>query len=208
VSGKLIVLEGVDGAGTTTQAARLGDAIRKHGMLAHVTREPSDGPVGKLIRQLLRGGVHSADQAMMTLLFAGDRLDHVTREIAPRLQSGTHVVCDRYVLSSEAYQTRFVDAEFVRQVNARARPADLTLLLDVDAEVAAQRRGARGGTPEMYEQARLQEAIVAHYRDAIPEAVAKRERLVRVDGSGTPDAVFAEIWRQVEICLGERGGTE
>jgi dTMP kinase len=205
MSGKLIVLEGVDGAGTTTQAARLGDAIRKRGLLAHVTREPSDGRVGKLIRQFLTGGVSSADQAMMALMFAADRLDHVTREIAPKLASGVHVVCDRYVLSSIAYQGCFVDPSFVRQINALARPADLTLLLDVGGEVAAARRGARGGTPEMYEQSRLQETIIEYYRSGIPNDVAQREHLVRIDGSRTVDEVFAALWREVESCLGLGG---
>lgn len=203
--GKFIVLEGVDGAGTTTQAARLGDQIRAHGMLAHVTREPSDGRVGKLIRQLLGGGVGSADQTMMALLFAADRLDHVAREIAPKLESGVHVVCDRYVLSSEAYQSRFVEPAFVRQANARARPADLTLLLDVDAAIAATRRGARGGAPEMYEQSRLQAEIVEHYRRGIPAELAAREHLVRIDGNGTIDEVFAACWRAIESCLGLGG---
>src|SRR5581483_1607017 len=146
-----------------------------------------------------------ADQVMMALLFAADRLDHVTREIAPRLESGVHVVCDRYVLSSEAYQSRFVEPAFVRQVNARARPADLTLLLDVDPAVAATRRGARGGTPEMYEQARLQEQIVEHYRNGIPAELAAREHLRRIDGNGSVEQVFAACWREIESCLGLGG---
>jgi dTMP kinase len=199
--GKLIVLEGVDGAGTTTQTQRLCDALRARGIVAHGTREPSDGPVGRLIRELLRGGIGSVSQDTMALLFAGDRLDHLTREIMPALQAGAIVVCDRYVLSSEAYQSRFVSSAFVRQVNAHARPADLTLLLDVDAQVAAARRGVRGGAAEMYDPLGLQEEIVAHYRTAIPAEVAAREHLVRIDGAQSPDQVFAAVWAQVESCL-------
>src|SRR4051794_5711725 len=104
-AGKLIVLEGIDGAGTTTQAQRLG----KHfGARVHVTREPSDGAAGILIRQILRGEYHPYDHTALALLFAADRLDHLKREIEPQLQKGVHVISDRYVISSLVYQSLFV----------------------------------------------------------------------------------------------------
>src|SRR5262245_15868735 len=128
-AGKLIVLEGIDGAGTTTQARRLGEFMASRGVPVHVTNEPSAGPVGREIRNILRGAHAPFDQGAMALLFAADRLDHLSREIVPHLEAGTHVVCDRYLLSSIVYQSRFVPPEFVWAANARARPADLTILL-------------------------------------------------------------------------------
>jgi dTMP kinase len=199
--GKLIVLEGVDGAGTTTQAARLGETLVTGGRAAIVTREPSTGPIGTLIRQFLVNGVQTVDQRAMALLFASDRLDHLRREIVPALEAGTHVICDRYVLSSLVYQSRFVEAEFVCRINEHARPADLTLCLDVDAEVAQSRRKARGSKREMYERLELQRKFVAHYRSGIPEAWRAREHFVTVDGARTPDEVFEEVHAHVESCL-------
>src|SRR4051812_35922446 len=100
--GRLIALEGVDGAGTTTQAQRLAVLL---GARAHVTREPSGGPLGQLLRQLLSGAHADLDPAAVALLFAADRLDHLSREVEPALARGQHVITDRYLLSSLAYQT-------------------------------------------------------------------------------------------------------
>src|SRR5690349_6199392 len=99
-SGLLIAVEGADGAGTTTQCRRLVDWLRASGREAHLTREPSTGPVGALIRQVLAGTHASFDPTALALLFAADRLDHIAREIAPARDRGAVVVTDRYVLSS------------------------------------------------------------------------------------------------------------
>src|SRR5438105_216358 len=112
--GKLIVLEGIDGAGTTTQAARLGLHLAAHQLPVHVTREPSDGPLGLEIRKILRGSHAPFDPSALALLFAADRMDHVARVVEPALARGVNVVSDRYQLSSYVYQGRFVDPEFVR----------------------------------------------------------------------------------------------
>jgi dTMP kinase len=198
------VLEGIDGAGTTTQAQRLGDALVGRDLDVLVTREPSDGPVGVTIRQLLANGVRDVDQHAMALLFAADRLVHLQREIVPALERGAHVICDRYVLSSYVYQSRFVGAELVWSINARARPADLTLYLDVSAEVAQARRKSRGGTQEMYELLQLQRSFVELYR-SMPHDAAEREHLAVVDGARPPDEVFDDVLARVESCLRQKG---
>jgi dTMP kinase len=200
-----IVLEGIDGAGTTTQAQRIGEALRARGLDVLVTREPSDGPVGQKIRQLLKSGAHEVDQLEMARLFAEDRLEHLAREIDPALAKGRPVVCDRYVLSSCVYQSRYVPTEQVWKLNERARAADLTLFVDVSAEVAQTRRHLRGGAAEMYEQLELQRFFVAQYR-ALPAWMLERERCVRVDGERSPDEVFADSMRHVESCLARRPG--
>ena len=102
--GKLIVLEGIDGSGTTTQARLLCEWLAGRGVAVHLTREPSDGPVGRLIREILHGAHAPVAGDTMALLFAADRVDHLSREVLPALDRGTHVVTDRYYHSSLAYQ--------------------------------------------------------------------------------------------------------
>src|SRR3954464_11602121 len=109
--GRFVVLEGIDGAGTTTQVARLAERLRKDGgQPVRVTREPSDGPIGSLVRQVLTGrivipGGRAPGGATMALLFAADRMDHVESDIEPFLGQGGIVVSDRYDASSLAYQS-------------------------------------------------------------------------------------------------------
>src|SRR5713101_5144548 len=97
--GRFIVLEGIDGAGTTTQAQLLSAELRRDGHLVLTTREPSDGPVGTLIRQALTGRLSLPERAgplsdeTLALLFAADRLDHLQAQILPALQRGEVVIC-------------------------------------------------------------------------------------------------------------------
>jgi dTMP kinase len=109
-AGRFVVLEGIDGSGTTTQVARLAERLRTMHVPVRATREPSDGPVGVLIRQVLTGrvivpGGRSPGWATMALLFAADRMDHVESEIAPFTAGGGVIVSDRYDASSLAYQS-------------------------------------------------------------------------------------------------------
>jgi dTMP kinase len=189
---KLIVLEGVDGAGTTTQAQRLA----RH-FAAHLTREPSDGPLGRELRAILRGERGVVDESAVALLFAADRLDHWHREIAPALQKGP-VISDRYVLSSLVYQAPVGEA-FVAAINARAPAPHLTILLDVEVAVAEKRRLSRGGPVERYDDRATQERLAGAYREA-----ARAHGAVIVDGNRDPDAVFADLVPLVQSCLDQR----
>ena len=159
----LVVLEGIDGSGTTTQARRLCDWIQRvRGESTHLTFEPSDGPVGKLIRRVLRGQDTLNDSAL-ALAFAADRCDHIAREILPMLQSETWVVSDRYLYSSLAYQSITKPLSWVRNVNRFVHPANLTIYLRVSSEVAARRRAKRGNNPELFEATDVQRRIVEQY---------------------------------------------
>lgn len=194
---RLIVLEGLDGAGTTTQARRLVDHLVARGGKAHLTREPSDGPIGVLIRQMLTGG-HAIEgqaiaQSTFGLLFAADRLDHLQREVEPQLAAGATVVSDRYYHSSLAYQGTGADRDWITLLNARARKPDLTLFLQVRPEVAAARRVAAGRVQELFEDLRMQEEVAAGYKATLSELAAQGERIETIDGEATPDEVFARI---------------
>ena len=201
MSGRLIVLEGLDGAGTTTQARRLVDDLNAHDRAAHLTREPSDGPVGKLIREMLGGG-HAIDgqklsQGTFGLLFAADRLDHIQREVDPALARGAIVVSDRWYHSSLAYQGTGADRDWIALLNARARRPELTIFLQVRPEVAAKRRADANRREELFEAIEMQREVDAGYRATIAELQAAGERIEIVDGEQSEDAVAAAIRRLV-----------
>jgi dTMP kinase len=194
---KLIVLEGLDGAGTTTQARRLADALAARGRTAHVTREPSDGPVGRLIREMLTGGHaitgQAISQATFGLLFAADRLDHVQREVEPALAAGHVVISDRWYHSSLAYQGTGAERDWIRVLNGRARTPDLTVFLRVRAAVAAERRVAAGRAQELFEDLPMQEKVAAGYDEVLAALAAAGEAIAILDGEQSLDAVTAAI---------------
>jgi dTMP kinase len=198
---RLIVIEGLDGAGTTTQVRRLVEHLNARGTRAHATREPSDGPVGRLIREMLTGGHAIAGQAISQstfgLLFAADRLDHLQREVEPALHAGTWVVSDRWYHSSLAYQGTGADRDWIAMLNARARKPDITVFLEVRPEVAAERRKAAGRVQELFEDIQMQREVDAGYRATIDELSAQGERIITIDGEQSEDDVFVEIVRAV-----------
>lgn len=189
-----IVLEGLDGAGTTTQSRLLSDLLRARGKTVHETREPSDGPIGVQIRQALtrrlvgRSGDRLAPETI-ALLFAADRIDHVREEVAPALDAGKIVVSDRYVHSSIAYQGSELPVEWVVEINQRARPADLVVYVEVPTEVCLQRIDARGER-ELFEKAEFLAAVAERYEDAFR---LRADPVVRVDGTRTIEEVHGAI---------------
>ena len=200
--GRLIVIEGLDGAGTTPQVKRLVEHLRAEGRSAHATREPSDGPVGRLIREMLTGGHALAggeklSQGTFGLLFAADRLDHMQREVEPQIQAGALVVSDRWYHSSLAYQGTGADRDWIAMLNGRARKPELTIFLQVRPEVAAERRAAAKRTQELFEDLRMQQEVDAGYKATIAELKAQGERIEVIDGEQTEDQVFAAILRLV-----------
>jgi dTMP kinase len=208
--GRLVVLEGIDGAGTTTQVARLAETLRTQRVLVRTTREPSDGPVGTLVRQVLTGrvvvpGGLAPGWATMALLFAADRMDHVESEIAPFIDQGGVVVSDRYDASSLAYQSVSSGAEsreaveWIRTLNRYVRRPELTIVLDLPPDVAADRRKMRGEAAQLYDQNEVQRALAAFYRDLAKHM--PNDRIVIVDAGGTVDDVHARVWAAYETSL-------
>jgi dTMP kinase len=191
---KLIAIEGVDGAGTTTQTRRLAEHFG-----LYQTREPSDGTIGRFLRRILRGEEGPVDETAVALLFAADRVEHVRHEINAQTLDA---ITDRYVLSSIVYQSLNLDRDFVVTINRHARPADLTILVDVDVEVAAQRRAERGGPQERYDDLKTQTLLVDAYRREI-QRLPDNSGII-VDGSGPADQVFTLLAERVRSCLDRR----
>ena len=218
--GYFIVVEGLDGSGLTTQTALLRDWFLAHGREAVATKEPSEGPAGAVVRWALtrrlgypphrqHGALHADSPGaweplgddVLALLYAADRLDHVRQEITPRLERGVTVVCDRYRLSSLAYQALGADAAWVAALNSRAPAPDLTIFLAVPVEVCAERMARRRGTVELYEETTKLRRIRANYDRLIAAAQAAGERVVIVDGSGTVEAVHAAVSTACQAAL-------
>lgn len=203
--GRLIVVEGLDGAGTTTQSRLLGERLATEGTKVHVTAEPSRGPVGALVRQVLTrrvvgsGSDAAFDPAALALLFAADRLDHHAVEIAPKLAEGIDVVCDRYTLSSLAYQGLATgDVAWVSAVNARAPAADVTVFLRARPAVALPRRRAASLDREIFEVDSFQRRVAQSYEHAIEQLRAAGQEVVEVDGEASVEAVARAVWTAVQ----------
>lgn len=214
--GLLIVLEGVDGAGTTTQSRRLQETLQDKGIEAHVTQEPSSGPVGMLLRLVLSGRVvvplagaaGPPSWSTLALMFAADRLDHLEAEVLPLLKNGVTVISDRYYHSSIAYQSctggsSAQDLQWIKEINSRARPPDLTIVLDVSPEVALDRRRTRAST-ELYDQMQLQRALCAFYREL--GRYIEREPIAYIDGNAAFEEVANAVFAQVEPLTRETRG--
>ena len=197
--GKFIAFEGGEGAGKSTQARLLADALTARGIACVVTREPGGTPGAEAIRGLLLGtsgeGWHPRAEA---LLFAAARSDHVERLIEPALAAGKWVICDRFVDSSRAYQGAaggLGDAEVMalHQVGSHGLLPDLTLLVEVSPGTAAARAAARdgdapdriGGRDAAY-HARVAQAFAGL-------ANADPARFSRIDGDDTANIVHQHV---------------
>ncbi len=188
-----ITLEGLDGSGGTTQVERLRAAwaARAPGREVVCTREPSPGPVGRLLRQALADV--TIGEGVLPYLFAADRRDHLDRVVLPGLARGAVVISDRYALSSLAYQSLAVGMDKVAALNAEFPAPDLTIVLDLPAADCLARIEARGGTRERFETLARLEEIAEAYEAAIAVSAAKGWRVARVSGDGTPDDVAARV---------------
>lgn len=194
MSGYFITLEGIDGAGTTTQAAKLATSLRNLGYEVHETYEPSGRYLGKLIREHLRT-TSTMDPKTLALLFAADRLDHYQNEILPALKAGKIVLCDRYRYSSYVYQGLDCDDNaWIMSINKHAVEEDLCILLELDASEAVKRVAARKGTEERYDTLPFQEKLARRYR----HISTTFRNCFSFDAIGEVDAIASQL---LDFCL-------
>jgi dTMP kinase len=193
----LIAFEGIDGSGKGTQAKLLARWIREKGYDVFLTKEPTDGAIGKLLRESLRTSCF--DARTEALLFAADRSEHL-REIMKKLHEGKVVITERYLYSSLAYQSvSGLEMSWLREINAFAPEADLVVYLDVEPEVALERISSRNSLrasvreKEHFERREFLEKVREVYL-----ALAKdSENFEVVDASGTINEVQASVRRRV-----------
>lgn len=205
--GKLIVLEGIDGSGKSTQTGPLAARLRELGVPCRSTQEPSGGPVGALLRQISSGRV-AADHRVTAALFTADRIDHLVNAVdglCAAVDQGISIVSDRYYFSSYAYQSVDVDMEWVIQANALCaqllRPT-LTVFLDVPVETALERIHKNRAVKEIFEhENRLRQTRALYFRAF--ERLKDTERVAVVDGSGSQEQVAQRIWAAVRPCFSE-----
>ena len=208
IRGHFVVLEGIDGSGTTTQVSRLAARYALEKLPAMTTAEPSAGPIGATIRQILSGrlvlqsvqGLVSPSWKSMALLFAADRQDHIEAEIAPNLEDGVAVLCDRYVYSSVIYQSVSSEVEgaeeWIRSVNRHAIRPDLVLYLKVDPAAALKRRMSRDRKTEIFDDPAFQQRLSEVY-DRLPELFPET-RVITIDGNRPADEVTAACWAEIQ----------
>ena len=202
--GALIVIEGIDGSGSTTQSELLLAWLQGAGVPATLTSEPSKGSIGGALRAHLGRQVELSGPEAEALAFAADRMDHVASEIVPALERGVTVVTDRYYLSSLAYQALSCDLAWLREINRFAIRPDLTVFLSVPVDVGMARFSGRAAR-ERFEEDRDELARIAgRYEAAIAALAADGEEVKVIDGTRSPGEIRAEIVRLAVSVLAPR----
>ncbi|MGJ3244861.1 MAG: dTMP kinase [Elainellaceae cyanobacterium] len=219
MKGKLIVFEGVEGCGKTTQIKRTEAWLLENPVVQHMrrrdfqrrvylTREPGGTGLGTRIRQILLGESGDSDQLGIDnqaelLLYAADRAQHVQKFLMPHLDQGAIILCDRYTDSTVAYQGygRGLNLQVIEQLNHIATgglESDLTLWLDLDAEIGLARTRNRG-VCDRIEQANL-EFHRRVQRGFATLADTHPNRIIRIDAQGTEQ----DVARQIQSVLEEK----
>ena len=197
--GKFITFEGCDGCGKSTQLRLLSEYLTKNGIAHIFTREPGGGKISEAIREILLNGKNTEmTDECEALLYAAARVQHLHDRVEPALCEGKLVVCDRYVDSSLAYQAyaRGLGVEFVGKINAFALekyPPDVTVFIDLTPEAAFKRKHGAD------ENDRLEQAGIAFHKKVYDGykrlAEEYSDRIVRVDGTKSPEGIFADVLR-------------
>ena len=194
-----IVLEGLDGCGTTTQTALLAEKLEKAGIQAVSTNEPTNLSIGRFIRSVLQKK-ESVDPFTLALLFSADRNEHVFGKngIVEHTEAGKMVICDRYLFSSLAYQSLFMDYETVADLNRYYPLPEYLFYIDLSPEECQERMAARGEEAELFERLELQRKIEANYKKTLALLSGSEMKTIIIDGRSP----IQEIHRQICKVLG------
>lgn len=212
--GKFIAFEGIDGSGKSTQARIFADRLKTSGIPVLQTAEPTSAEIGTFIRHLLSGSSPewNYDWKAMTLLFAADRAAHLQNVIMPALERGETVICDRYILSTLAYQlTAAVQRgvarpgvhQWMREMFRMFKKPDLTIVLRLSVDSAIERINQRYERLEHYENKRSMQGADEIYEKAVlTKEFNWLPNIVGVVADGTQLEVAERVWRVV------RGGDD
>ena len=195
--GKFITFEGCDGCGKSTQLSLLSDYLTQQNVPHIFTREPGGGKISEAIREILLNGKNTEmTDECEALLYAAARVQHLSDRVEPALNEGKLVICDRYVDSSLAYQAyaRGLGKDFIEKINAFALNnylPDVTVFIDLTPEAAFLRKHGAD------ENDRLEQAGMAFHKKVYQGydelAKAYPNRIARIDGNQTPQAIFENV---------------
>jgi len=197
-----IAFEGIDGSGKSTQVKLLTEKLIAAGHKVYTTFEPTDSPIGSLIRNIFKGRM-TADHKTIAALNVADRLDHLHNEIngiLKKKEEGYTIITDRYYFSSYAYHGVHVDIDWVIAANsmsaATLRP-DINIFIDVDPEVSMQRLNSTRGTIELYETLDNLKQVRGKFLEAF-DKLKDEEKIVTINGNQTVAAIASDVWKELE----------
>jgi len=197
--GMFIVFEGIDGTGKSTQLHLLAESLKQRGYAVVSTREPTDGPYGRKIRELFvdRGTV-SHDEELE--LFIADRQQHVQEVIAPALADGCVVLCDRYYLSTVAYQgANGFEPDFIMGKNKDFPAPDLAIILEIDPAQGIHRiQNQRNEHPNTFEEESNLRKVAAIF------AVMQHGYIQRINAADTIENVHGQVLKAVKRALASK----
>lgn len=204
--GLFIAFEGIDGSGKSTQVKRLAEFLAQKGLKVYATCEPTDSPIGKIIRDIFNHRMEG-DQRVIAALFAADRLHHLLNSsdgIMKKLEEGYTVITDRYYFSSYAYHSvHNINMDWVISANALSAEIlkpDLNIYIDINPEISMQRISNGRAHIEMYETLDNLTKVHEKYKEAF-EKIGKEENVFVVDGNRTSEAIFTEISEKINTMI-------
>ena len=197
-----IALEGIDGSGKSTQVKLLSEKLQDKGHKVYTTCEPTEGPIGRMIREIFNHRMEG-DQRTIAALFVADRLEHLLNPhngIMKMLEDGYTVITDRYYFSSYAYHSVHMDMDWVIEANrlsAEIRRPDLNVYINVPPDVSMERIKKDRSSVEMYETLENQKIVYSRYAEAF-EKLKTVEKIFSVNGDQSVEKISDDIWRAVE----------
>jgi dTMP kinase len=196
-----IAFEGIDGSGKSTQVKLLTEKLETAGIKVYTTCEPTDSPIGKIIRDIFSHKVE-ADHRTIAGLFVADRLDHLlnkTNGILKKLEEGYTVITDRYYFSSYAYQSTHMDLDWVIKANSLSanllRP-DLNIYIDISPELSIERLNKGRNTIELYETLENLQNVRNKYFEVM-DLLKNEEKVLITNGDNSPEIISNEIWSKI-----------
>jgi len=197
-----IAFEGIDGSGKSTQVKLLAKKLENEGHKVYTTCEPTDSPIGKMIRDIFSGRMEG-DHRVIAGLFVADRLDHIlnnTNGVLKMLDEGYTVITDRYYLSSYAYQSPYMDLDWVIKANSLSagllRP-DLNIYIDISPEISIERIKKGRTSIELYETLENLQNVHGKYLEVM-ELLKEEEKIFVTDGNKPAEAIAENIWEEIK----------
>ena len=197
-----IAFEGIDGSGKSSQVKLLAEKLSSDGHKVYTTFEPTDNPIGKMIRSVFSHKM-VADEKTIAGLFLADRFEHLLNQtdgIIKKLAEGYTVITDRYYLSSYAYHGVHMPVEWVIEANrlcAELKRPDVNIFIDITPEISMERIAQNRANVELYETLENQKKVYSKYKEAI-ELVKNQEIIKQFDGTKSIEDLASDIYQYVK----------